>query len=152
MDGSPDVTPLYERDFAAWAEAQAKALRARDLDAIDWENMIEEMESLGQSQRTALSSAIRRLLEHQIKLDYGRNREPERGWLVSIVKQQAKIEGVLEANPSLRRELAGRLTAEWPRARRIALASFAEHEPERLGAYEAEIPQECPYDASVIGR
>ena len=38
---SKEVRPvsLYETDGYAWCLQQAAALRARDLDAIDWENV-----------------------------------------------------------------------------------------------------------------
>ena len=38
---------LYDRDLNAWAKQQAEALRRRDMEAIDWENVIEELEGWG---------------------------------------------------------------------------------------------------------
>ncbi len=35
---------LYDRDFYTWAIHQADALKRRDFNAVDWENVIEEIE------------------------------------------------------------------------------------------------------------
>ncbi len=50
-----DQPSLYDEDVVAWAEQQAAALRALgarpDLsNALDWENVIEEVESVGLSE------------------------------------------------------------------------------------------------------
>ena len=50
-----DVSDLYDSDFALWSERQADALRRRDGNEIDWDNVAEEIESL--SRRTSAKSA-----------------------------------------------------------------------------------------------
>ena len=49
---------LYERDFLAWIEAQGQALKARQVAALDWDNLVEEIESMGRSQRNELKSRL----------------------------------------------------------------------------------------------
>ncbi|HUC70759.1 MAG TPA: DUF29 domain-containing protein, partial [Stellaceae bacterium] len=62
---------LYDSDFVLWTEEQAAALRrAKDSNLpLDWENLAEEIESMGASQRTQLNSQIRRILRHLFKLE-----------------------------------------------------------------------------------
>jgi hypothetical protein len=38
---------LYEADFHRWSEEQARAIRERRAGEVDWENVAEEIESLG---------------------------------------------------------------------------------------------------------
>ncbi len=45
---------LYERDFYAWANEQAALLRAGKLDSADIENIAEEIESMGRSEKREL--------------------------------------------------------------------------------------------------
>src|SRR5262245_40362642 len=75
-----DLKALYERDFAAWAEQQAAALRmmARtgSNQLLDWDNLVEEIESLGTSQRSALGSHIMRISQHLVKLECSSAVEP----------------------------------------------------------------------------
>jgi hypothetical protein len=61
---------LYDRDFVLWTEEQSALLRnAKDSNLpLDWDNLAEEIESLGRSQRTELKSQIRRILRHLFKL------------------------------------------------------------------------------------
>jgi hypothetical protein len=60
------VDALYDRDFVLWTEQQAATpRRAKGSNMpLDWENLAEEIESLGKSDRRALSSQIRRILHH----------------------------------------------------------------------------------------
>ena len=37
---------LYYRDYYTWTRQQADALRRRDFEAVDWENITEEIEAL----------------------------------------------------------------------------------------------------------
>jgi Domain of unknown function DUF29 len=44
---------LYERDFVGWTEQMGEALRRGDWAGLDVENLIEEVEALGRSDRAA---------------------------------------------------------------------------------------------------
>ena len=65
----------YDTDIVTWSERQAALLRqhaatARSNDpAIDWPNIIVEIESVGRSERAALASHVRTILEHLAKLE-----------------------------------------------------------------------------------
>ena len=50
----------YEEDFYAWTVEQARLLRSGDLSAIDIENIAEEIESMGRSDRRAIESRLDR--------------------------------------------------------------------------------------------
>ena len=69
---------LYEQDFFLWAKEQAAALRlAKNSNLpLDWENLAEEIESLGKSDRRELRSQIRRILRHLLKLEASPSVEP----------------------------------------------------------------------------
>jgi uncharacterized protein DUF29 len=99
---------LYDRDFVLWTEEQAAALRrAKGSNLpLDWENLAEEIESLGKSDRRELRSQITRILRHLLKLAVSPKSEPRGGWRSTIRDARVEIEGVLEDSPSLRREIA----------------------------------------------
>ena len=48
----------YEKDFADWAKQQATALRTGQVDALDLENLAEEIEGLVRSDKRALASQM----------------------------------------------------------------------------------------------
>ena len=68
---------LYDQDLVLWSEEQGRALRAAAGAGwnapIDWENVAEEIESLGRSERHALASHIALVIEHLLNLQ-GRRR------------------------------------------------------------------------------
>jgi hypothetical protein len=45
------MSDLYEDDILLWSEHQAEALRRRATNEIDWENVAEEIEAIGRSER-----------------------------------------------------------------------------------------------------
>ena len=42
---------LYERDFYQWIQTTAEYLKQRQFDLVDWDNLIEEFESIGKAQK-----------------------------------------------------------------------------------------------------
>jgi hypothetical protein len=88
---------LYGGDFVLWTEDQAAALRrAKGSNLpLDWENLAEEIESLGKSQRAELNSQIRRILRHLIKLETPPAANPRAGWRPTIRDARAEIAELL---------------------------------------------------------
>lgn len=118
------VSPDYERDAYGWAMAQAALLRARSANAIDWDNIAEEIESVGKSERSQLASRLEVLCEHLIKLALSADRDPRSGWWQSVTEQRERIEDVLNENPSLR-PLAGDVLAKaWRHGAKAARAGL----------------------------
>lgn len=103
----PKTNELYDRDFLLWTEEQAAALRcARDSNLpLDWENLAEEIESLGTSQRIELNSQVRRILRHLFKLEASPAVDPRAGWRMTVRDARTEIEDLLETSPSLRHEI-----------------------------------------------
>ena len=80
----PSAAELYEEDFLLWTQEQSKLLREaaerRVNFPLDWENLAEEIESLGKSQRSELRNRIGTAIEHLLKLEHSTAREPREGW------------------------------------------------------------------------
>lgn len=92
---------LYDRDFHAWAHEQAALARARSSNALDWDNVAEELESLGKQQRSELKSRYRVLLMHLLKWMLQPNLRGV-SWEVSVSNQREDIAELLAENPSLK--------------------------------------------------
>lgn len=139
----------YDTDLMLWAESQARALRdAADAGTnlpIDWENVAEEIESLGKSQAREVASRIRVVLVHLMKLQAWPAAEPQTGWRETIVEQRSEIERVLEDSPSLRARIGDIIAREIPAARRQVSFALTEHgetasvELSRLSYVEAQV-------------
>ena len=95
-------TTLYERDYLLWTEETTAKLRARDFDHVDIENLIEEIESLGKSERKEIKSRLTVLLEHLMKRIYLDSPDCFGGWENTIYTQRNDIEFTLDDSPSLK--------------------------------------------------
>src|SRR3954468_5676892 len=106
----------YDGDLALWAEDQARALRsaaqARINLPIDWENVAEEIESLGKSQGRELASRIGTIMVHLMKLQASPATEPRAGWRETVIEQRNEIRRLMEDSPSLRRSVESAIVRE----------------------------------------
>jgi len=93
---------LYEQDYVLWIEDIVNKLRNRDIEGLDFENLIEEIESLGRSDKRELESRLREPLEHILKRTYVNMPDCYRGWVESIIKQRIGIRDLLKDSPSLK--------------------------------------------------
>jgi hypothetical protein len=124
----------YEKDFIRWTEQQSNALREATRFPtnlpLDWENLAEEIESLGRSQRRQLRSRLMAILEHLLKLERSPAPDPRHGSMDTVERERSEIERLLEDSPSLRREVARMITVEAPRAARLAARALFRHAEE----------------------
>src|ERR1700758_131667 len=84
----------YWSDFYSWLMEQAAHIRAGRWEAVDRENLAEEIESLGREQFNKLESALRVLMMPMLKWDYQPQRRG-RSWMPSIEGQRLDLEHVL---------------------------------------------------------
>ena len=61
---------LYETDFHLWLEETAQALRDGNLEQLDRENLLEEIEAMGRSDRRSVRRNLEQLLMHLLKWHY----------------------------------------------------------------------------------
>ena len=130
--------PTYERDFHAWSQDQASRLRRGRPGNVDWENIAEEIEGLGRSDKRALGSDLKIVLEHLIKWRY----QPEKrsdSWRDSIDEHRDRIARILDDSPSLATWPNEVLPTEYQRARRKALRD--------TGLPMAAVPAISPFSA-----
>jgi hypothetical protein len=131
----------YDCDLILWARDTAQLLREQRWDAIDWEHLIEEIEDLGKSERSAIGSQMERILLHLLKWQYQPQRHSD-SWLDSINDGRSQIRRKLEDSPSLRGYPAQILDKEYTRARREAAR--------QTGLVLSIFPEFCPYNIAQV--
>jgi hypothetical protein len=126
-----DIKTLYDEDFFAWTKEQAEVLRSAARGGsnrkLDWENLAEEIESLGKSDRRELGSQIRRIIQHLLKLQYSLASIPRAGWIQSISDARVEIDALIEQSPSLAGEVEKLSGAEHRRGSRKAITDLGQH-------------------------
>jgi Domain of unknown function DUF29 len=107
-DGAPIMSAknatLYDTDFYLWANEQAALLRAGRLSEADIENIAEEIESMGRSERRELVSRLTVLFVRLLKWRYQSGLRG-RSWWLTIERQRLDVRDHLTDNPSLKSQL-----------------------------------------------
>jgi Domain of unknown function DUF29 len=93
---------LYESDFLLWTQDTVAKLKARDFDHLDLENLIEEIEALGRSEKQELENRLEILLAHLLKRIYVDMPDCFNGWENTIREQRRRIFLRLKNTPSLK--------------------------------------------------
>jgi len=126
----------YEVDFYAWANEQAALLRTGRLGAADIDNIAEELESMGKSQKRELVSRLTVLLIHLLKWRF----QPKRrsgSWKGTIATQRIELGRHLRGNPSLKAGLEEAVEDAYDGAIEIAR--------NETGLPKATFPAVCPW-------
>jgi hypothetical protein len=125
MSGEANVESksLYDADYQLWVDDTVAHLQSRNFDALDLENLIEEIESLGGSDKRSLSSYLMRLCEHFFKLCYWHADRDRcfRGWSLEISNFRVRMNLILRSSPSLKRYLEENFLSDYSSARRLFL-------------------------------
>ena len=92
---------LYEADFLQWIETTVEQLKAQDYANVDWENLVDEIETMGRSERSSLKSNLVVVLMHLLKWQYQSERRSN-SWKGSIAEHRRRIRNELKDSPSLK--------------------------------------------------
>ncbi|MBC5798000.1 DUF29 domain-containing protein [Sphaerospermopsis sp. LEGE 00249] len=96
---------LYNEDFYLWIETTAKQLKNGNFAEIDLENLIEEIESMGRSEKRSLKSNLLILLMHLLKYKYQPDKRSN-SWLSTIFEHRRRLKEELTESPSLKKYFA----------------------------------------------
>ena len=162
----PEAGELYERDFYSWTAQQAAALKRKDLAAIDWENVIEEIEALGRAEKSSLTSYYANAVEHLLKLQYHGPRQADSAvsWEISVRNARDGVEKALRENPGLKGSRGEIFAAAWMDGRKAAVNAFVSYDTEGTADYgqwrlaekrarrrwNETLPRQCPYTRAQV--
>ncbi|MFM7425498.1 MAG: DUF29 domain-containing protein [Elainella sp.] len=139
---SPELDAnLYETDFYAWTQVQAKLLQQGAWQELDVVNLVEEIESLGRQERQELINRLGILLGHLLKWEF-QPAARSKSWFATIREQRRRIARLLQQNPSLRPYLPEALTDAYPDSVDLVIRET----PLRY----RDLPSDCPYSLEQI--
>ena len=100
----PTTQTLYDQDYYLWIRTTINQLRTGQFSAVDLENLLEELETMGRSEKRAIESLLTKLLVHLLKLKcWDSERERNQGhWLGEIRTFRKQIKKSLKDSPSLK--------------------------------------------------
>ena len=132
---------LYESDFYHWTVDQVRNLRLGKLDSLDLEHLAEEIESLGNQQRSELENRLAILLGHLLKWDLQPNLRGK-SWRSTIREQRRQIQKLITKNPSLKSYLDEAMSEGYESALDLVVR-------ETPFDYK-DLPDVCPYTIAQI--
>ena len=136
MSVVPAAKPIYEKDFYKWTHSQASFLKKQEFSKLDIDNLIEEIESLGRSEKRTLRSYLEILLMHMLKVKFQPSMHTV-SWDLSIKETSHKAQTTLQENPSLKMQLKDLVKDAYFSARiKAALET---------GLDEKTFPKKCPW-------
>jgi hypothetical protein len=127
---------LHDVDFYAWTQDQADLLKSGNLADVDVKHLIEEIESMGASERRESINRLAHLLAHLLKWHY----QPSfrgRSWQLTIKEQRRQLQRLLKDNPSLHARLEEFISDAYVDS--VLLAA------KETDLEESAFPPQCPY-------
>jgi hypothetical protein len=135
------MTALYETDFNQWIEETAKTLKEGNFHALDLENLIEEIESMGRSDKREIGNRLEVLIMHLLKWRYQPNKQTN-SWRLTINEQRRAIRRILKDSPSLKPYLHDNLADFYQDARESA--------SDETELEKQVFPVKCPFTQEQI--
>jgi hypothetical protein len=135
------MNTLYEADFYAWTQEQAKLLRSQQWELVDVENLIEEIETLGRQERRELRNRLTVLLGHLLKWQFQPGKRSN-SWLATIREQRREVETLLQENLSLKAYL--------DEAVQLAYQSGVDLAVRETDLPYKTFPEACPYSLEQV--
>lgn len=129
----------HEQDFYAWTQEQSQLLKTGQLHQIDWQNIAEEIEDMGRSEKRQLDSRLELLIMHLLKWQFQPNLR-SRSWQLTIKEQRLRLEKLLQKNPSLQPNLTEAIEDVY------SLATLSAERETGLSLF----PEICPYTLAEI--
>jgi hypothetical protein len=140
---------LYESDFYAWTQAQAKELRrfarTRPNLPLDLAHIAEEIRDLGKSERDAVFSFSQQILQHFLLLEHSPAVEQKRYWMDEIDGFRIRMKRKL--SPTIRRHLKRELPELYADGRRVVARKMRRYGEEQAAA---ALPADCPYTVEQV--
>lgn len=134
---------LYEEDYVLWIDETVKQLETKNLDNLDWENLLEEIKSLGNEQRHKVDSYLLQLLIHLLLYQYWDSEKEwcQKGWRDEIDNFRLQLELLLESK-TLEKYSKQRLDIIYQKARRKVI---------RKTELPSQVfPEKCPFTFQEI--
>lgn len=135
------IKDLYENDYLLWLQETSRLLKAKDFNNLDLENLIEEIESLGRSERNKLISSLRLIYQHLLKWQYQPYKR-SKSWSDTVSRERDNIIYYIEDTPSLKILLQNTtvLNKAYQRGRKDAMRETG----------ITNLPQDCPYSIERV--
>lgn len=131
---------LYQEDQSLWLTEIIKLLRENRLEELDIENLIEELESVGRSEKSAVKSLLLQIMIHLLLYNFWEQERERNGnhWMGEVITFRVQLEDRLTTN--LKNYLLEDLDKIYENARLIV----------KKKTQLNHLPTQCPYSFTEL--
>ncbi|MGK7896048.1 MAG: DUF29 domain-containing protein [Xenococcus sp. (in: cyanobacteria)] len=135
-----NLKELYESDYDRWLAEMVQLLKNRDLENLDYENLIEELETLGRSEKNAVKSLLLQIIFYLMLYQFWQLEKTRNAnhWAAEIITFRVQLEDKLTTN------LQNYLAEELPKIYQNALLIV--QKKTQLNS----LPENCPYSLEEL--
>ncbi len=136
-----NLKTLYERDYCLWLTTTAKLLQKRQLNEIDFEDLIEELEGMSRRGKDTLFSNLQVVMIHLLKYRYQKSKRSN-SWRSSIREHRKRIKRAFKHSPSLQPYFTEIFAECYQDSRELAA--------DETGLPIETFPTQCPFTTEEI--
>jgi hypothetical protein len=132
---------LYQLDYHQWLLDTIELLKDQKFDQLDYENLSEELEALGRSEKRSVESLLEQILIHLLLYQYWISERQYNGnhWCGEIATFRNQLHRYLDSR-TLKNYLENRLTKVYQDALRVV----------KIKTALKDFPLDCPYTFEQI--
>ncbi|GCA74584.1 MAG: DUF29 domain-containing protein [Microcystis aeruginosa K13-05] len=136
-----DLKTLYEIDDSLWLEETIELLKAKNFEALDLENLLEELEDLGNEKKFRVASFLQQIIRHCLLLQFWTSEREynQAHWRSEIINFKDELNTYLTTN--LRNYLEHNLATIYEKALRY-LRQKTDN--------KVNFPDTCPYSLEEL--
>ena len=131
----------YDQDFYLWLEQAVNLLKEGNLAELDIENLIEEIETMGRSEKRAVTSNLEIILIHLLKYKY-QPQKRSNSWQYTLIEHRLRLLEEFEDSPSLKKYFVEKINKCYQRAKELASVE--------TGLDIATFPTESPFTSEQV--
>lgn len=135
------TSSLHDQDFNLWVESTIELLQQKRFDKLDIENLISEVENMGNNDKKSVKSNLRILLMHLLKWQYQPDKRTN-SWRTTIKEHRNRLEDDFAGSPSLKNYFLEVFDECYQKARDLASSETG------LSIYV--FPTECPFHPDLV--
>lgn len=136
-----ETVNLYEKDFYAWTQEQARLIKEKSFDKLDLTHLFDEIEDMGNRHTDEIESRLELLLMHLLKWKYQPNLQ-SKIWFYTIKEQRKRIALRLRKMPSLK----SRLPEIFPEAYDLSI----DEATKETGLEDSIFPRKCQWTIEQV--
>jgi hypothetical protein len=100
MKVTTDLKKLYDTNYIEWLEQTIELLKNRQMEQIDYENLIEEIEDLAKREKRRLRSLLEQIIRHLLLYQYWKLERQQNSshWKAEIISFRNQLNEDLTTN------------------------------------------------------